>query len=129
MKTLTVIGLCLLTCASCFNKTEVKEEPIPFCGVINMYSTNIPAPGVFKANCATCHNFHKDGTGPKMNGVLERSPSEEWLITFITNQDSLIEIEDKYTLEVMERKPTKWAHDYNDLEKKDLDTLMSYITQ
>ena len=69
------------------------------------------------------------GTGPKLKGVLSRVPSEDWLKAFITNQDSLIQIEDEYTLGIMTWSPVKWNHNFSDLEKNDLDTLMSYITQ
>ncbi len=32
--------------------------------------------GLFKAQCATCHNPHKDGTGPKLSGVRSAWESE-----------------------------------------------------
>lgn len=64
-----------------------------------------------------------------MDGVLNRVPSEEWLKAFITNQDSLIEVKDEYTLEIMTWSPVNWNHNFADLEENDLDTLMAYITQ
>ncbi|MFT6503206.1 MAG: hypothetical protein ACJASQ_003339 [Crocinitomicaceae bacterium] len=126
--TRTILILCLLAFTSCFNYNSSKNEPEAVCGVVDDNKTKVVQPDIFKAKCATCHSFDKDLTGPKMSGILERAPSEEWLRHFITNQDSLIEIEDLYTLEIMQWSAVKWNHNSSDLKKHELDTLIGYIT-
>ena len=126
--------LSLLAFTGCFNENEpeilgcgvVDTEPIATCG-----NNDNPeqAPEIFKAKCASCHRLQKDGTGPKLTGILDRVPSEEWLRSFISNQDSLIAIGDEYTLEIMEFSPVKWSHHLSNAEQRDFDTLISYITQ
>jgi hypothetical protein len=113
----------------CFNKSkvEVESEPIGVCGNYSRAANQVP--DVFKAQCATCHHFEKDMTGPKMSGILERVPSEEWLRNFITHQDSLVAARDSVALKIMDQSPVKLSHNFSNLESRDLDTLMKYITQ
>lgn len=124
-----ILILILLVCFGCFNEKNTKNEPQAICGVTFDNRTERSQPQIFKKKCATCHSYHSDMTGPKMSGILDRVPSKEWLRKFITNQDSLIEVEDKYTLEIMEWSAVEWNHNFDDLEKADLDTLLNYILQ
>ena len=48
---------------------------------------------VFMQNCAVCHHISTMKlTGPGLGGILDRlpRPSEEYLIKYITNNDSLL---------------------------------------
>lgn len=66
--------------------------------------------GLFKAQCATCHNPHKDGTGPKLSGVRaaweEKTGSGQAIIDWVQNWEAA---KDKYpyAAEVAAKKPTK----------------------
>ena len=51
---------------------------------------------LFKTNCATCHTFGRDMTGPDLEAVSDRVPSEQWLKDWIKNNQALIASGDKY---------------------------------
>ncbi|NRA11749.1 MAG: hypothetical protein HRT57_07330 [Crocinitomicaceae bacterium] len=73
--------------------------------------------------------FNNYATGPKTRGILDRAPSRTWLEQFITNEDSLLRVEDKYTMEIQNWSPWKGYHQNPNMEKDDLDKLIDYITQ
>lgn len=66
--------------------------------------------GLFKSQCATCHNPHKDGTGPKLSGVRsaweEATGSGDAIIDWVQNWEAA---KDKYpyAAEVSLKKGTK----------------------
>jgi mono/diheme cytochrome c family protein len=129
MITRGILFLCLFLCSGCFNESEPE---ILGCGVIDNSPTEVltvETPDIFKARCAVCHHFNKDLTGPKLEGILDRVPSEEWLRNYIMNEDSLIEAKDEYALKIARWSHVRGIHNHSDLSKQDLDTLIRYITQ
>lgn len=57
--------------------------------------------GLFKLNCASCHYpTEKDMTGPGLKGATERWESEEKLIAWIKNSQSLIKAGDPYAVKL-----------------------------
>ena len=134
MKHIVTISLILLICGACFNKDSnlkcaTKEDNTGFCGTIDDSKTKITVPRIFNAECATCHSFYKNATGPKMSGLIQRVPNENWIVEFITNQDSLINIRDKYTLDIMLWSPVEFSHNYSDISNDDLSKLLEYVKQ
>ena len=73
-----------------------------------LVSTNVSAQDaaagekLFKANCATCHNWDKPGTGPALMGVKDRvqpgsfASADEWLKAWIKNNTKVIASGDAY---------------------------------
>ena len=120
----------LLAFASCMNGPESLKETQEsgYCGVKDKPTSDFPAPDIFKAKCATCHAYERDMTGPKMTGVLDRVPSEKWLREFLTNQDSLVSIDDEYTMEIMNWSSSGWSHGSSNLNSEQLDEMIEYIT-
>lgn len=127
-KTRRILIFFLITCSGCLNINTSKNETPRVCGVVDDEKTKITQLLVFKAKCATCHSYKKDLTGPKMSGVLDRVPSEEWLKQFITNQDSLIKVRDEYTLEIIKESKVEWSHNFKELEENELEELLEYIS-
>lgn len=66
--------------------------------------------GLFSSQCATCHNPHKDGTGPKLSGVRsaweDATGTGDAIIDWIQNWESAVE-KYPYAQEVAAKKPTK----------------------
>ncbi|MCR9173614.1 MAG: cytochrome c [bacterium] len=125
----------LMISLGCFRKTkstqlEASEEKLPKCGVKDSGDLRDMAgqnpPTVFKAKCATCHHYSKDGTGPALRGFMKKAPSEEWFKSFIRNQDELIEAGDSLAMEIQKQKPTKGLH-YHNLTDKEFDQLIEYL--
>ena len=112
---------------SCFNKRE--EEPVLGCDVVSVAECKVQEPLAFKQNCAVCHLFEKNTTGPKLKDVLKRVPSKAWLTAFIQKQDSLIKINDTTTLRIMKWLNLDFNHNYSDLNTKQLTEIIDFITQ
>lgn len=111
----TSLFVLLFTLTNCFHKKQTTEEAIPTCGVSSYNCNSVEIPVIFKAKCYTCHSYEKNTTGPAMKGLIQKEPSKEWFIAFITNQDSLIKIKDTYTLKCMQFSPVDFRHNFNEL--------------
>ncbi|XOV67533.1 MAG: c-type cytochrome [Fluviicola sp.] len=111
---------------------EEKTEKIPGCGVMDGRDLREMAyanpPGIFKAQCSTCHHPVKNGTGPALVGFTQKVPSKEWFKTFVTNQDSLIEAGDTLAISIQAQRPTNFTHHFK-LRDKDLEKLYEYLKQ
>lgn len=60
-------------------------------------SNGIDGRKLFKQNCAVCHSLTTvPGTGPGLDGVLSRVPSEEWLHNWIKDADAMKKSGDAY---------------------------------
>jgi len=58
---------------------------------------------LFKQNCASCHSLGKNKlTGPGLEGVTKRVPSEEWLHKWIKNNKAVIASGDAYAKKIYE---------------------------
>jgi cytochrome c551/c552 len=85
-------------------------------------------PTVFKAKCAVCHSLDKDMTGPKLRNILDRVPSEEWFDAFVQYEDSLVNANDPYTIEVQKWSPVRGNHN-SELKDEELKELKEYLSQ
>jgi cytochrome c2 len=70
-----------------------------------IFSTNIAfaADGekIFKQNCAVCHSLGKNKlTGPGLEGIMSRVPSEKWLLDWIKNSSAMVAAGDAYAVKV-----------------------------
>ena len=117
-----------LILTGCFNKRKeenlacgVKDEPVLTCG------TGKQTPAIFLAKCTTCHMFDANTTGPKISGVLNRIPNEQWFELFVRNEDSLINQKEPYTLVLNKRSlPIHFNHDFKDLTSELMEELKEY---
>jgi len=113
---------------SCFNETPQKKEIDNFCGTAGI-NDNQNQPTVFKAKCAACHMYDKNSTGPKLKGVLNKVPNEEWFDEFVRNEDSLIKINDEYALKIIEWSPIDGNHNFKELRDEHLVEIKKYLMQ
>ncbi|MFT5819764.1 MAG: hypothetical protein ACI8ZM_000989 [Crocinitomix sp.] len=116
---------------------ETSDKILAFCGTPYLNS-NYGDPAykngeiLFNQNCASCHFPDKDMTGPALNGARERGEENAykmWIYDFIQNEDSLVQIEDAYTLKLREKwgwTNGEWSHREN-LTKAEIDDLFNYI--
>lgn len=65
-------------------------------------------------------------TGPALEGVFERIPSEAWFDTFVSNEAELLSWKDPYTLLINEQSYNEYTH-YTHLDSTDLYNIKDYI--
>lgn len=116
-------------------KDDEKLEDLSFCGNSFRNPTNDKpnyryGEQLFNQNCASCHYPDKDMTGPALKGARARGDDnsyEGWIYDFIRNEDSLIQIEDTYTLNLNDGGwGINWSH-REPLTNSEIDDLFDYI--
>ncbi len=56
---------------------------------------------IFKANCAACHSLGANKVvGPGLQGVIDRVPSQDWMLSWIKNNNALRKSGDAYANKV-----------------------------
>ena len=116
---------------SCLNKKKPSETEEFVCGVKDDHTFNIDdvenQPDVYRRKCAACHQINKDGTGPKLIGVLNKIPNEKWFELYIKNEDSLLKSNDIYAIEISKYSEVKNIHKFNEITNQEINELKKYI--
>ncbi|TXI84995.1 MAG: c-type cytochrome [Crocinitomicaceae bacterium] len=85
--------------------------------------------GLFKSKCATCHQPHKDGTGPKLFGVREKWTSggakEGSIIKWVNNWQAAA-ASDPYAEAVSKVKPTA-MNAFPDLTEEQIVSIFDWV--
>jgi len=106
------------------------ETPEFICGTVseNLSENAVEGKKLFNANCAACHKLDKNMTGPALRGILSSRefPYENYVFDFITKEDSLNKINDKYTKVLNEEYNYTFNHNFK-LTKMEFEYLMDYI--
>lgn len=83
---------------------------------------------LFTANCASCHNVHKDMTGPALAGVEDRWPDRAHIIAWVHNSSKVLASGDKYADDLFAKwNKTPMTHFEGILSDKDVDAILDYI--
>lgn len=85
--------------------------------------------GLFKSKCATCHQIHKDGTGPKLFGVRDKWTSEgakEGSIIKWVNNWQAAAASDPYAETVSKVKPTA-MNAFPDLTEEQIVSIFDWV--
>ena len=82
---------------------------------------------LFMANCASCHNIFKDGTGPSLLGFEDRGPWGDRIKIYewIKNPASFMR-KDSYTRELKERFGSLMTA-FPSLTHQEIDAIAAYI--
>ena len=121
-----ILTLCLISCNSRtkHNSPKKSENENFVCG------TNSPQPPKeFKYNCGTCHLKSKNTTGPKLEYILTRVPSEKWFDDYVRNEDSLAKSGDKYITEIQNYSPCHNCHNFKNLTVGELKIIKDYLSE
>ena len=82
---------------------------------------------IFKENCAVCHSLGKETvTGPGLEGVMKRVPSEEWLLKWIKNNDALIKSGDAYAVKINAFAESQMTP-FTNLSDDEIKSVIAYI--
>ncbi|MGB8191130.1 MAG: c-type cytochrome [Chitinophagaceae bacterium] len=82
---------------------------------------------LFNSNCASCHQVHKDMTGPKLAGVEERVPDKKRLYAWIRNNQAVIKSGDPYFVKVYNDWKKTPMNLFPGLEDGDIANILAYI--
>lgn len=83
---------------------------------------------LFKQNCAVCHSLGKNKiTGPGMEGIGTRAPSDEWLFKWIKNNKEVIKSGDAYAKKILAENNGADMTTFTDLSDADINALIVYI--
>lgn len=121
-----ILILCLISCNSRPKRNSPKKsENVDFvCG------TNSPQPPEeFKSNCSACHLKSKNTTGPKLEYILTRVPSEKWFDEYVRNEDSLAKSDYKYILKIQNYSPIHNCHNFKYLTSEELKIIKDYLSE
>jgi len=98
-----------------------------FSSSFNVFSQDGEA--LFKSQCATCHQPHKDGTGPKLFEVRKKwedgGAKEGSIYTWVRNWQKAA-AEDPYANEVKDWSPTAMSL-FPDLSNEQIDAVFDYV--
>jgi mono/diheme cytochrome c family protein len=100
-------------------------------GATDGYAAGIDGGALFKSKCATCHQPHKDGTGPKLYQVRQAweagGAGPEAIYQWVANW-SAAAASDKYAAGVQAKKPTAMSQFPELAGKKDeINAIFDYI--
>lgn len=106
------------------------QLPNNFCGTVASNISENAAEGkkLFNKNCAACHKLDKKMTGPALRGISvnRQFPYKNFLFDFITNEDSLIKINDRYTKFLNDEYQSSFDHNFK-LNQIEFQYLMEYV--
>jgi hypothetical protein len=81
---------------------------------------------LYNETCAACHAIDHELLAPQLANAVN-SRTQNWLINFIRNGDSLYKAKDKIAVQLYEKyKPTHHP-DYTYLTKKDVEEIIKYV--
>lgn len=73
---------------------------------------------IFKQNCAACHSMGTNKlTGPGLEGIMSRVPSEKWLFDWVKNNKAMVAAGDAYAVKI-----------FNENNKADMTVFASSLT-
>lgn len=136
--TIAVIALTLMLLYTTYQLEESKLEKVSndrFEDVYirtvqsdSIYSLNRHGEELFKSNCTMCHHIVKNLTGPSIQGSIERLRGKERFLAFVTNEDSLLQLGDRYVVEIQEYDPSKGLHQHPEWSTYDKEALFYYFS-
>jgi mono/diheme cytochrome c family protein len=93
------------------------------------FSAQAQGEGLFKAKCASCHQPHKNGTGPKLFQVRKKwadGGAKEGSIYQWVNNWQTAAASDPYAATVVAYSPTAMSA-FPDLKKEDIDAILDWV--
>lgn len=110
---------------------EITKVPAPSPAPKENY---VPGPDgidgkkLFRQNCAVCHSTGTaEGTGPGLEGVMSRIPSEEWLHKWIKNADAVKKSGDVYAVKLDKKYPFATMNIFTHLKDEEINAIIDYL--
>ncbi len=85
---------------------------------------------IFKQNCAVCHSLGKNKiTGPGLEGVSTRVPSENWMYKWIKNNNAVLKSGDAYAQKIFAENGGAQMTVFNDFTDDDITAVIKYVKE
>ena len=82
---------------------------------------------LFNTNCASCHQVHKNSTGPALAGVEGRWESKEKLYSWIRNSAAFLKTGDAYANKLYLEYNKTAMNQFPNLKDEEIDAILKYI--
>lgn len=82
---------------------------------------------LFVANCASCHNPYKDGTGPALHGITERVPDKALLHSWIRNNAAVLQSGNKYFNDLFNSRGKAAMNLFTGLSDADIENIIAFV--
>ncbi len=82
---------------------------------------------LFTTNCASCHNVHKESTGPALAGVEDRWPNKANLYSWIRNSAAFLKTGDKYANDLYTKYNKVAMNQFPSLTDEEIGAIITYI--
>lgn len=82
---------------------------------------------LFKSKCTSCHGINRALVGPALQGMTERHPDEEWLISWIRNSQQLIQDGDEVAVRLFEENNRMVMTSFLDLSDDQIRNIIAYV--
>ena len=121
--------LLIFSLFSVFNIARAQEEAAGFPGIPTEQAAITAGEKIFKGNCATCHEIHKDKIGPALAGVYNRVPEPqlEWIYAFVKNSTKVINSGDEYAANLYKTWKNTQMTPFSSYKNEQIDNVLAYI--
>ncbi|MFN3666118.1 MAG: c-type cytochrome [Sediminibacterium sp.] len=82
---------------------------------------------LFNTNCGTCHQVHKESTGPALKGVEDRWPNKANLYSWIRNSAAFLKTGDKYANDLFIKYGKVAMNQFPSLTDDEIGAILKYI--
>ncbi|MBL4605984.1 MAG: cytochrome c [Flavobacteriaceae bacterium] len=108
-----------------FVTSASKNQSASWCGVIVEEKGQSEGRKLFRALCASCHKLDKKFIGSALSGISERY-SEDYLVQFITNEQALLDSQNKDAIAINIEYLSKMDHNFK-LTKEQVIEILNYL--
>ena len=82
---------------------------------------------LFNTNCASCHQVHKNSTGPALAGVEGRWETKEKLYSWIKNSAAFLKTGDAYANKLYLEYNKTAMNQFPNLKNEEIDAILKYV--
>jgi cytochrome c2 len=82
---------------------------------------------LFNGNCKACHRVHQKLVGPALAGVYDRTPSIDWIKSFVKNSSAVIASGDEYAVKLYTEYNKTQMTAFSSFKDQDIMNLLAYI--
>jgi mono/diheme cytochrome c family protein len=82
---------------------------------------------LFNANCKACHRVHQKLVGPALAGVYDRTPSIDWIKSFVKNSSAVIASGEPYAVKLYEEYNKTQMTAFSAFKDEEIMNILAYV--